>query len=297
MKEVKLLNFIYPDREFDLVQYSKDSSRVEDPFNVRNNRSIGWLLKQINFPYTINFLSEGISQDTKYYLPINFGNHGWDFLEHFNDWNIIRENKNIFLLIYYAPESIIWESYIKPTGWFFKLKNYLDKGNVPYNKVKFICGDIDAKNNSKKTGGFLSEIDFLGINIFELVHWSDHEVRYLNKDALDKKEFLCLNFLMRDNRKYMLYYLKKYDVFKNGMISAVKWDQNNPTEIAHETFKINNTKYQDILDHLKTEKSLEIFAEGQGNRIHQSYYEYYKNTKYSLETETFVGDRAGKFIT
>lgn len=297
MKEVKLLNFIYPDREFDLVQYSKDSSRVEDPFNVRNNRSIGWLLKQINFPYTMNFFSEGISQDTKYYLPINFGNHGWDFLEHFNDWNIIRENKNIFLLIYYAPESIVWEYYITPTQWFFKLKNYLDKGNIPYNKVKFICGDIDAKNNSKKSEGFLSEIDFLGINIFELVHWSDHEVRYLNKDVLDKKEFLCLNFLMRDNRKYMLYYLKKYDVFKNGMISAVKWDQNNPTEIAHDTFNIDNTKYQDVLNHLKTEESLEIFAEGQGNRIHQSYYEYYRNTKYSLVTETFVGERAGKFIT
>lgn len=186
------------------------------------------------------------------------------------------------------------ETYRESTGWFFELKKYLDKNSVPYNKVKFICGDIDAKNNSKKAGGFLSKIDFLGINIFELIHWSDHEVRHLNKDILDKKEFLCLNHLMRDNRKYMLYYLKKYDIFKNGMISAVKWDQNNPTEIAHEAFNIDNTEYQDVLNYLKTEKSLEIFPEEQGNKVHRSYYEYYKNTKYSLVTETYVGRKSWK---
>lgn len=296
-----LLNFIYPDRDFDLTKFSTESSRVEDPFDEEYHRSLSWLLKKVDIPYKLNFFSDGISQDNKYYFPINFGNHGWDFLKNFTGWDIIRENENISLLIYYAAESIIWSSYTGEKSWFFELVYYLCKNNIPYEKVKFICGDIDAKNNSKIKKGVFSKIDFLGINIFELIHHHNHKVAHLPKAITEKKEFLCLNNRMRYNRQYLLYYLKKYNIFKNGLVSALDWQVHTPSLTNHMEIQINETSYLDFLDFstraLNRKEKIKISTEKNINNVDYSYHEHYENTKYSLVTETFVGNFAGKFIT
>ena len=312
-----MINLILPDHDFDMTKYSTQLSyppgcsqpSVVNFFpsdweerSLSVIRTLKWLLDECAVSYTVHYASEGISKDIQYYFPISF-NLDWMFFENFEYFSLIRDNNNISFLIYQGAESIQWETYQhQGRGSISRLEYYISKNQISPNQVKVICGDINAKNNSMG----ISKIDFLGINIFELLHHARH--REIDMELLvEKKEFLCLNSFMRFQRQYFIYYLEKFNLYDNGLISALNWSFTVPDEYHHDACVFDDSLYNDFIDfrNLQTTKvitqntaSADRMSPGSTMILDfNSYVGFYQNTKYSIVNETYAGKESGLFIT
>jgi len=289
------IKFFYPEESFSFDVYNK----TEDTFsnsNPNNCWTIEWLLKQVNLSYkNVSTLPKGscyikfnIQFPTEYtdlkYLPNSI-------------WDNIRLNDNVFLLLYQATEAIPF--YFWNYRW-NKLKEFLQSKKIPPQKVKFICGDLDATVNHKiNVDDYWSYVDVIGMDIFELVHNYRH---YLDREPTDirktlksylkqktKKKFLCFNRRPRPNKQSLIFYLKKYNYFDKGLVSNL-WEDNDKL-ITKEDFEIYNfdgSNYNDLkfLVPVRNEIQKGNFVANQSSPGH-----LYKNTHFSLVSETFTGSK------
>lgn len=297
-----MINLILPNHDFDMAKYSTPTSRVSGFFRTNKNssevyRELKWLLDECDVSYTVHYASEGISKDIQYYFPINYNNWDWDFFETFDYFNLIRDNNNISFLIYQGAESIQWQYHqIQVKHSTSRLEYHISKNQISPNQVKVICGDINAKNNSMG----ISKIDFLGINIFELLHHARH--KEIDTELLvEKKEFLCLNSFMRYQRQYFIYYLEKFNLYDNGLISTLDWSFTVPDEYLHDACVFDDSLYNDFIDfrNLQTTKVITQNTASTERTILDinSYVGFYQNTKYSIVNETYAGTVSGLFLT
>lgn len=289
-----MIHFLYPTNDFSFKIYNKtettfSSSDAEDCWSME------WLLTQVGIPYK-NITQETL--ETCYVkFNLNFPTEYTD-LDNIPDtiWKKIKNQHNVYLLLYQATEAIPF--YFWNYRW-AKLKDYLEHLDIPPSKVKFICGDVDARKNHKNNfDSYWSNVDVIGIDIFELVHNYRHHLtdkkqsyKGLIKQYIktpNKKDFLCLNARTRPNKQALIHYIKKYNHFDNSLVSNL-WLEDLYDVISKEEFDLNynfdNSSYDDFLKYVPVKTEIQdVWTGDQSSPI-----EFYTTTNFSLVSETFTG--------
>lgn len=299
-----MINFLIPKEALPTTRLSVDTSKVKNIVDFDDNASLGFLLRELELDFCIHYHPK--SKNINYYFPICLGSSSWNFLLSFKYWDLIRDNDNVQLLMYYGFESIQWK-YYNQCHWFEELEKHLTNNKIPPNKVKFIVGDLNCKENTKTLSNYMAKVSFLGINIFELVHHTRHTVTDSYQQE-NKKEFLCLNSFMRWQRQALVFYLEKNNLLKNSLTSCIHWDYCVITEDEFESIKIDDTIYDEILEYRESVKPKRLTMKDiNGDNIRsdesRSYLDFcsetnlYDSTKYSLVSETYCSQEGGLFIT
>jgi hypothetical protein len=293
-----MINFLYPTEDFDYSIYN----RTEETFtpSLQNSYwSFEWILNQVGIEY-----KNIISTDSPCYVKFNLNiPTEYTDLENIPEdiWKKIANELNVYLLLYQATEATPF--YYWKYRW-DRLKEFLISKNIPYNKIKYICGDIDAKENHiKHRDDYWSGIGVLGIDIFEIMHLERHRqqsginyVRSISEylKTENKKKFLNLNNRIRPNKQALIFYLKKYGYYENGLVSNL-WDGTDQI-IDRETFdrayNFDESKYEDFKKLVPVRN--EIDSDSNDNQ--SSPIELYTTTNFSLVSETYTGS-AVRFIT
>jgi len=289
-----MINFLYPTDDFDFSIYNKNEQTFVKNSNV-DPWSVEWLFDFVEIPY-----QNLTKKKKKSYIIFQFS-----FPTEFNDlsnipdniWKILADDPDVYLLLYQPAEAVPF--YFWDYRW-NKLKDFLRSRNILSEKVKFICGDIKAKENHKiNYDDYWSYIDVLGLDIIQLMHYYRHNL-YNKSTNFDKnfkkyfknknrKKFLCLNRRLRPSKQALIYYLKKYDYFDKSLTSSLWTDTD--LVINKEEFDLNynfdNSEYDDFVKKIQVKHQIEKVYSGQQT----SPPEMYINTDYSLVSETYTGNK------
>jgi len=290
MREITV-NLLYPDLDFDLSKFNKKENTFSDSYNG-NPWTFEWLCSHIclNFKKTItpiplekNFYIFNLLLPIDYLDLENVPNHVWE---------TIKNNDNVDLLLYHGVESAPYY-YYKPR--WEKLVDFLKNKNIPPEKIYYITGDILStlrhKNLEHK---YLNKINTIGIDVFEAIHLIRHirsnGFNFLNaielyKNTEKKKDFLCLNNIMRPHRQVLVYYLKKSGLIDSALISA-RWENNRDELLDKNTFdywyNYDNSDYEDF------KKTFPLRIDIDDTEDHESPNDFYSTTYFSLVSETQV---------
>jgi hypothetical protein len=291
-----MINLLYPDSRFDYSVFNKreitfSKSDSTDPW------SFEWLLNTCEIEYSKSTYIESLDKKYYYFFNLNSPNSYSDlnFLPSAM-WETIRDNSNVFLLIYQATEPNTYFYYSKP---WINLIEFLKSKNILPNKIYYISGDIRVKeNHENKKIDFLSDVNMLGIGIFELVHNSRHlkisgenflESFELYKQTANKKKFLNLNNVMRPNKQSLFFYLHKNNLIDDALISNL-WTSPRDTVLSkkdfNEYYNYDNSDYEMFCQTVIKRKEIlgDNFNSNQASPIN-----FYSDTKYSLVSETHAG--------
>lgn len=290
-----MLNFLYLEDIYDFSKYNS----LEQTFVSNDSRdcwSFEWLLDIIGIDYrstsnkkTKKFIKFNICFPTEYldlyYLPENV-------------WNYLRYDDNTFLLLYQATEATPY--YYWNYRW-DKLKNFLLEKKISPEKVFYISGDLNAKENHKiHQDNFWSKINVLGIDIFEMMHLYRH-INFSKKNyknIIDKhkitqktKKFLNLNKRMRPNKQALIYYLHKNRLLEDNNVSALWFESEIIPPETFSNYNFDNSDYKDF-EKISNQK---LIIDDYNNDQH-SEPSLYLESIYSLVSETYTGSTV-KFIT
>lgn len=293
-----MINFLYPTEDFDYSIYN----RTEETFTPSLQNfywSFEWLLNQVGIEY-----KNVISTDSPCYVKFNLNiPTEYTDLENIPEdiWKKISNDSNVYLLLYQATEATPF--YYWKYRW-NKLKDFLLTKNISANKIKYICGDVDAEENHiKNKDDYWSKICVLGIDIFEIMHLARHHQQskdnyfsclseYLKKK--NKKSFLNLNSRLRPNKQALIFYLKKYSYYNNALVSNL-WDQTDQL-IDEETFNRSYNFDQSNYKHFRKIVPIRREIDADCNNNQSSPTELYTQTNFSLVSETYTGSCV-RFIT
>lgn len=291
-----MINLLYPDSRFDYSVFNEKEITFtkNDPADPW---SFEWLLDTCEIKYSKSTNIE--SSDKKYYYFFNLNSP-----ESYSDlnllppsvWDTIRDNPKVFLLIYQATEPNTYFYYKKP---WINLIEFLKSKNILPNKIYYISGDIRVKeNHENKKIDFLSDINMIGLGIFELIHKRRHlkhsgenfvESFELYKKNTEKKKFLNLNNVMRPNKQSLFFYLYKNNLIDNSLVSNL-WENSRDRILSKKDFdehyNYDNSDYESFCKTVVKRKEIQgdNFKSNQASPI-----DFYAKTKYSLVSETHAG--------
>ena len=295
-----MIHFLYPTNDFSFNIYNKTETTFSSS-DTKDCWSMEWLLTQVEIPY--KNITQETSETCYVKFNLNFPTEYTD-LDNIPDttWKKIKNQHNVYLLLYQATEATPF--YFWNYRWSI-LKDFLQCKNIPPQKVKFICGDVDATANHKiNVDDYWSFVDVIGIDIFELVHNYRHyldskptDIRKTLKGYLKqktKKNFLCFNRRPRPNKQSLIFYLKKYNHFDKGLVSNL-WEEEDKL-ISKEEFEIynfDNSDYNELTPLVPVRNEIQ---EGNFVANQSSPADLYKKSNFSLVSETFTGSTV-RFIT
>ena len=285
-----MLKFLFPTDEFTYHTYNEkertfSSNSQDDPWTFE------WLLKQLDIDYQY-----GLSFNDTCYVNFNLTlPTTYEDLKNIPQiiWDKIKNDHNIFLLLYQPTEATPFYYYMPRWK---NLRIFLENKKISYDKIKYISGDIDAEVNHKKNVDYYwSNIDVIGLDIFELIHNFRHKTFPLNaRNLVNKKKFLCLmNVCQRPHRQILYFYLKKYNLANKGLLSY-RWTDDyivNNLE-TFDLYNFDDSNYEAFRVVAQIRKDIH----NPPLHLQDSPLWYYENTEFSLVSETFVVDTV-RFIT
>jgi len=227
------------------------------------------------------------------------------FAEHISSLALSRlqDNKDGLKLLIFFP----WEGYDLNFHNYLIL-NYINllttKYSINGNKILFVFGDLNLKNNIKSYAIKLNipKKNILGFNIFEWIAFQDSKTSSLPSLEIPlkrSKKFLCKNGVARPQRMYLAAAFQNkqlLDKFYFSWLNHTKWDYNNHIRYAFSQYNYGETNEEYIssfLEFIKNEPYiLDISSEEATDRKNQIYSntKLYKNSYASLVTESVVDD-------
>ena len=297
-----MIKFIYPYDTYDFAKYNEK----EHTWTVSDENdcwSLEWLLTFVGIEYENIFKIPADKCYVKFNLNLPTTYSDLNNLPE-KIWTLIENNDNVFLLLYQATEAVPFYFYYPRWN---NLKTFLKERGIPPEKIKFLCGDIDATINHKSNRDeYWSYIDVIGLNIFELVHfWRHfaHNDKTIHENCLTEyvknthkiKKFLNFNNRSRPNKQALLYYLKKFNLIDYGYVSNLSAEQDESLMSKYEFnnfYNYDKSNYSDFVENIPGQLSLDNFgcADASSPAL------YYNTSYFSLVSETFTGNKV-RFIT
>lgn len=293
-----MIRFLYPTGHFDYSIYNQS----EDTFTSSKTNScwsFEWILSQVGLCYKRLTACQKLCYVIfNLNLPTEFSD-----LQNIPEdiWKKISTESNVYLLLYQATEATPF--YYWKYRW-NKLRDFLISRNIPSSKIKYICGDIDAaENHLKHKDDYWSNINVLGLDVFEIIHLARHlshsNNNYLNSISgylknKNKKSFLNLNNRMRPNKQALIFYLKKYRYYETNLVSNLWNDSSQLIDKEHfnSVYNFDQSNYEDFKNIVPVRREIDNDPDATQN----SPEELYIQTNFSLVSETYTGSSI-RFIT
>ena len=290
-----MINLLYPDSRFDYSVFNE--KEITFSRSDRSNEwTLEWLLDTCGIQYSKS-TTPSLIDDSYYLFNLNSPTSYTDLNKlPLEIWNNIKDNDKVFLLLYQAPEPNTYFYYRRP---WLNLIEFLKSKNILPHKVHYISGDIRVnENHENKKIDFLSDINMIGLGIFELIHKSRH-LRFSGENFLEsfelykknnnKKKFLNLNNVMRPNKQSLFFYLCKNNLVEDALVSNL-WEDSRDTILSKkefdELYNYDSSEYESF--QRTVIKRQEIYGDNYKSN-QASPINFYTDTQYSLVSETHVG--------